>query len=65
MKDEIKEKFGWKFDKDKDEHYTETDLDHYTQWDYVIQNQGEKSCLDDAATVVISTLESQLPKKWD
>ena len=39
--DEIKEKRGWKFIKEVDEHPTENDLDEGVIWDFLIKNEEE------------------------
>lgn len=42
--DEVRQRFGWRYDANIDQHWTETDLD-YAAFDYVIVNDGTPECL--------------------
>lgn len=50
----VKEKFGWKFNEVVDAHFTETNLDDFESWDFVLKNDGTKECFENASKELIS-----------
>lgn len=56
MEDELRTKFGWKFDKVADEDLSEIHLDKYSEWSMIVENEGTLPCLEKAAAKAISEM---------
>jgi len=59
-REEIRQRFGWKFDAAVDGHFTETDLDNYDgSWDYEIDNEGTVDSFKQHARLLCERLKER------